>query len=177
MERNDVAGIFDDERTASAAVEKLLGEHFGAGTDLTVMVSKQHEREQVQISEPIPAYRAAAIGAGLGALVAALIVGIAGIGFGPFTLIEWGPLWAIFEAAYTGGAVGMALGALVSIEMIHPKADFESVKIRDGVVWVGLHASAARADRAREILTAAGARHVVERDPRSAEGFGFRHAA
>jgi hypothetical protein len=176
-ERKDVAGVFDSESAASAAVQKLLDEHFGACNDLSVIVSKQHERQSVVIWEPLPTYRAAAVGAVVGALVAGVIVAFTGIGFGPFTLIEWGLPWAVFEAAYVGAAVGLALGALMSIEMAHPKADFDTVAVRDGVVWVGLHASAARAERARAILAEAGARHVMERDPEVVDPFSFSHAA
>jgi hypothetical protein len=173
----DIAGIFSDEKAAATAVEILIDDHFRAGTDLSVIASKHHQREPVRVWEPMPAYRVGAIGAGVGAALAGLIVAFTGIGFGPFTLIEWGPLWAIFEAAFTGGCIGFAIGAIVSIEMARPSADFGSVGIHDGVVWVGLHASSVRAERAREILTKAGAKHVMERDPETIGTFTFRHAA
>jgi hypothetical protein len=176
METRDVAGVFDSEEAAAAAVDKLLAEHFGACNDLSVIVSKHHERQSVVIWEPPPVYSAAAVGAGVGAVLAALIVGFAGIRFGPFTLVEWGPLWAVFEAAFTGGSVGFALGAMTSFEMVYPRADFGTVGIHDGVVWVGLHASPARAERAEAILAEGGARHVLER-PETFEHFSFRHAA
>lgn len=175
-ETKDVAGVFSNEEAAAAAVDKLLHEHFGACNDLSVIVSKHHERQPVRIWEPLPVYRTAAIGTAIGAALAAAIVGIAGIGFGPFTLVEWGPLWAIFEAAFTGGSVGFAIGAIMSFEMAHAKADFDTVGIHDGVVWVGLHASPARAERAQAILAEAGARHVMER-PEPVGSFNFRHAA
>ena len=175
-ETKDVAGVFDSEAAAGAAVEKLLLEHFGACNDLSVIVSKHHERESVTIWEPLPTYRVAAIGAAMGAALAALIVGFAGIDFGPFTLEAWGPLWAIFEAALAGGSIGFAIGAMMSIEMAHAKADFSTVGIHDGVVWVGLQASPVRAERAQAILAEAGARHVMER-PEPVGQFNFRHAA
>ncbi|MEQ1855348.1 MAG: hypothetical protein ABL963_02705 [Longimicrobiales bacterium] len=176
-ETKDVAGVFDNEKDASAAVERLIGEHFGACNELSVIVSRNHVREAVRIDEPIPVYRAAAIGAAMGAGLGALIVVVAGIGFGPFTLIEWGPLWAAFEAAYVGGSMGLAVGAMMSFEMGHPKADFGAVGIHDGVVWVSLHASEARAERARAILAEVGARHVMERGPEGVGPFTFSHAA
>jgi len=175
-EIKDVAGVFDSEAAAGAAVDKLFAEHFGASNDLSVIVSKHHERESVTIWEPLPTYRVSAIGAAVGAAIGGLIVGFAGIDFGPFTLEAWGPLWAIFEAALAGGGVGFAIGAMMSIEMAHPKADFGTVGIHDGVVWVGLHASPARAARAEAILAEAGARHVMER-PEHAGQFGFGRAA
>ncbi len=176
-EAKDVAGIFDSQEAAAVAVNRLLAEHYGAANELSVIVSKHHERETVRISEPLPAYRMAAIGAAIGAGIGGLIVAFMGIAFGPFTLIEWGPLWAIFEAAYVGGSMGFAVGAMMSFEMAHAKADFGNVALRYGVVWVGLHASEARAERAREILAQGGARHVMERGPEGAGTFGFSHAA
>lgn len=164
-EMTDIAGIFKDEEAAGAAVKTLIHEHFSACDDLSVIVSNKHEREAVPVWEPIPAERASAIGAAAGALLAGVGVAISGLTFGPFTLIEWGPLWAIFEAAFTGGSIGFALGALISIEMLEPRADFSATHIKDGVVWVGVHASVDRADRAREILAEAGAKHVMEREP------------
>ncbi|MSR19756.1 MAG: hypothetical protein EXR91_02075 [Gemmatimonadetes bacterium] len=175
-EMTDIAGIFKDEETAAAAVKTLIHEHFSACDDLSVIVSKGQEREAVPVWEPIPAERASAIGAAVGALLAGVAVAISGLTFGPFTLIEWGPLWAIFEAAFTGDSIGFALGALVSIEMLEPRADFRATHIRDGVVWVGVHSSTARAGRARDILAEAGAKYVMEREP-AVGSFHFQQAA
>lgn len=172
----DVAGIFKDEKAAAAAVQNLIHEHFIPNGDLSVIVSNGREREAVRVWESIPAERAAAIGALAGALLAGAGVAISGLAFGPFTLIAWGPLWAVFEAAFTGGAVGFALGALMSIEMIEPAADFAAARIHEGVVWVGVHATVARAGRAREILAEAGAKHVMEREP-VVGSFQFQQAA
>ena len=172
----DIAGIFKDEETAAAAVKQLIGEHFSASDGLSVIASKGQERETVPVWEPIPAERAAMVGAAVGALLAGAGVAISGLTFGPFTLVEWGPLWAIFEAAFTGGSIGFALGALISIEMLEPRADFRATHIHDGVVWVGVRASTDRAGRARDILAAAGAKHVMEREP-VIGSFHFQQAA
>ncbi len=175
-EMRDIAGIFSDEKSAADAVKKLVDAHFSPRDDLSVIASHRHERKGVPIWEPIPTERVSAIGAAVGALLAGAAVAISGLSFGPFTLIEWGPLWAVFEAAFTGGCLGFALGALMSIEMIQPEADFRKAHIQDGVVWVGVRASAARAGRAREILALAGAKHVMEKEP-VIGSFHFQHAA
>ena len=175
-EMKDVAGIFDDEQTAAAAVKTLIDEHFSQPDALSVIVAKGPEREVVPIWERLPVERVAAIGAALGALLAGGAVAIAGLTFGPFTLIAWGPLWAVFEAAFTGGSLGFALGALLAIEMVEPAADFSRVRVRGGVVWVGVHVGATRAGRASEILAEAGAKHVMEREP-VLGSFHFQQAA
>lgn len=164
-EMKDVAGIFNDEETAAAAVKTLIDEHFGQPDALTVIVANGPEREVVPIWERLPVERASAIGAAVGALLAGGAVAIAGLTFGPFTLIPWGPLWAVFEAAFTGACVGFSLGALMGIEMVEPAADFSRAHVRAGVVWVGVHVGAARMGRASEILAEAGAKHVMEREP------------
>jgi hypothetical protein len=173
QETKDIAGIFETQPAAAEAVKRLVSEHFGACNELSVIVSNRHEREAVPVTEPIPAYESAAIGTALGAFLAGVVVAIAGMDSGPFTLVEWGPLWAIFEAAFTGGSVGFAVGALMSIEGIHKVADFSGTKMRDGVVWVGVSASGQRAERAREILAEAGAKHIMERKPEGADSYHF----
>ncbi len=173
QETKDIAGIFDDESTAAKAVHRLVSEYYGACNELSVIKSNRHEREPVPVWERIPVYRSAAIGAAVCALLAGVGVAIAGIGFGPFTLVEWGPLWAVFEAAFTGGSFGFAVGSLMSIEDVHLEADFKGTRIREGVVWVGVQATGARADRAREILTEAGAKHLMERKPEGEDSYHF----
>lgn len=164
-EMKEVAGIFKDEETAAAAVKTLIDEHFSQPDALTVIVADGPEREVVPIEERLPVERVSALGAAVGALLAGGAVAISGLTFGPFTLIPWGPLWAVFEAAFTGGSVGFALGALMGIEMVEPAVDFSRAHFRGGVVWVGVRVGAIRAGRANEILAEAGAEHVMEREP------------
>jgi hypothetical protein len=164
-EHKEIAGVFEDAPGASNAVHALLAEHFGESDGLNVVVLNGDQSHAVSIVESFPTYRMSAIGAGVGAVLAALAVLIAGIDFGPFTLTAWGPAWAAFEAAFIGGSIGFALGALMSYESVDPEVDFQFVDLRDAVVRVALTASGARADRARDILVAAGARQLRERVP------------
>lgn len=173
QETKEIAGIFESQPAAAEAVRRLVSEHFGACNDLSVIVSDRQEREAVPVSEPIPVGKSAWVGAALGAFVAGVAVAFTGIDFGPFTLVEWGSLWAIFEGAFTGGSAGFAVGALMSIEAIHQVADFSKTKMKDGVVWVGVSATAPRAAQARQILAEAGAKHLMERRPEAAESYHF----
>jgi hypothetical protein len=172
-----IAGIFDEEPQASKAVKGLLSEHFGSCDHLEVIASNRHDREVVRIRERFPTWRYAFYGAFLGAFFTEVGIGISGIGFGPFTLTDWGPYWAVFEAGWIGASVGFALGALLSIEPADPELAFDALRIRDGVVWVGLRAAGARARRARQILSEAGARHLMEREPEEADFHHFRPMA
>ena len=160
--RKTVAGIFRDEDAAAGALIRLAEEHFDLETDVSVIVSHRHERESVPVRTNFHVGRYPAIGATVGAVLAGMGVAATGLAFGPFTLIAAGPVLAALEAAYAGGATGFALGALMSIDFSRPEADFHAAHIHDGVVWIGVQASGARAERALRILGDAGARHFME---------------
>ena len=156
-----VAGVFADEAHAADAVKKLIEEHYNANHEINVIASHKREHEGVPVRQEFKFGRNASVGAAVGAVLAGAGVAIAGLTFGPLTLIAAGPIVAALEGAFAGGATGFALGALASMDMSEPEADFHASHIHDGVVWVGVQASGARGMRAREILTEAGARHFT----------------
>jgi hypothetical protein len=78
---------------------------------------------------------------------------------GPFSLVAAGPAAVALEAAYAGGSAGFMPGAAAGLTQSKTEADFRLAHTHEGVVWVGVHATGARAAKAREILSAAGARH------------------
>lgn len=168
-ERRTVAGIFENESAAAGALERLVEEHFDVENDVSVIVSHRHAREDVPVREDFHVGRMSTIGAAVGAVLAAAGVTVAGLTFGPFSLIAAGPVVAALEAAYAGGAIGFAMGALVSIDLVEPEASFYAAHIHEGVVWVGVQAGEARAERARQILTEAGAKHFMDHRPAFAE--------
>jgi hypothetical protein len=160
-----VAGIFKDEAAAAQALEQLIEEHFDVETEVSLIASRHHDREDVPIREDFHVGRLATIGAAIGALLAAAGVTVVGLTFGPISLIAAGPVVAALEGAYAGGAIGFAMGALVSIDLVEPEAVFYAAHIHEGVVWVGVRAGEARAERARQILTEAGAKHFMDHRP------------
>ena len=159
-----VAGIFDDEEAAGVAVQRLVAEHFDPRNDLNVIASHHQERETVPVWQNLPLGRDSAIGAAAGAFLVGAGVALSGLSFGPLTLTP-GVLAAVLESAFAGGAVGFAFGALLGLDHAKTEARFDVTGVRDGVIWVGVTASGARARRAREILADAGARHFMEREP------------
>jgi hypothetical protein len=164
-QRKTVAGIFADEAAAAKALEGLIEEHFDVETEVSVIVSHRHEREEVPIRSDFHVGRNASLGGAIGAVLAGVGVAAVGLTAGPFTLIAAGPILAALEAAYVGGATGFAIGALVSIDMVEPEAEFYAAHIHEGVVWVGVRAAEPRAERARQILAEAGARHFMDHRP------------
>ena len=165
QERKTVAGIFESEEAAAKALERLIEEHFDIENEVSVIVSHRHEREEVPIRSDFHVGRTAGIGAAVGAVLAGVGVAVAGLTTGPFTLVAAGPILAALEAAYAGGATGFAIGALVSIDVVEPEAEFFAAHIHEGVVWVGVQAVGPRAERARQILAEAGARHFMDHRP------------
>jgi hypothetical protein len=165
LPRQTVAGIFPDEASANRALEKLLEAHFDVEADASVIVSSHHDRQTIPIWSDVPVTRVASIGAAAGAFLAAVAVLVAGIDFGPFSLVPWGSAFAAFEAAFAAGSVGMAMGIMMSFEFAKPAAAFHLARMHDGVIWVGVQAAGARADLARNVLIAAGARHFMESRP------------
>jgi len=156
-----VAGVFEDEEHAASAVKLLIEAHYDPHHEINVIASHRREHENVPIREDFKFKRNASIGAAVGAVLAGAGVALAGLTFGPFTLVAAGPIVAALEGSAAGGAVGFALGSLTALEMSKEEAAFHTARIHDGVVWVGVQVEGDRAVRAREILTAAGARHFT----------------
>lgn len=165
FERQTVAGIFQNEASAAAALDKLLEAHFDIEADARVVVSNRHDRQQIPIWSDVPVTRTAGIGAAVGALLAATAILALRIDFGPFSLVEWGAAFAAFEAAFAAGSVGMVIGIMLSFEFAKPAPAFHLSHIHDGVVWVGVKAAGQRAELARRILAEAGARHFMDSRP------------
>lgn len=164
-ERKTVAGTFRHEAEAAEALKRLIEEHFDVERDVSVIVSRRHERERVAVRADLHVERTSAIGAAVGAVLAGAGIALAGLTTGPFTMVAAGPVVAALEGAYAGGATGFALGALAAFDVLKPEADFDAAHFHDGVVCVGVHAAGARLDRARDILREAGAKHFMDRMP------------
>jgi len=163
--RKTVAGIFREREAAASAVKALAEAHFDPDSDVTMIVSHGHDhRERISAGATFEIGRNAAIGAAVGALTAAVGMALAGLDFGFFTMENAGPVWAALEAGYIGGCVGFALGALLSMDLARAGSGLRHSRVEGGVILVGVQASGARAERAHEILGAAGARHFMEED-------------
>jgi hypothetical protein len=156
-----VAGVFADEEHAADAVKHLIEAHYDPHHEINVIASHRREHENVPIREDFQFTRNCSIGAAVGAVLAGVGVAFAGLTFGPLTLVAAGPVVAALEGSFAGGAVGFALGSLTALDMTKHEAAFHTAHIHDGVVWVGVQAKGDRGTRARDILSAAGARHFT----------------
>ncbi len=157
-----IAGVFADEEHAADAVRKLIEAHYDPHHEINVIASHRREHENVPIREDFKFKRNASIGAAVGAVLAGAGVTLAGLTFGPLSLVAAGPIVAALESAFAGGAVGFAVGSLTALEMTEQEAAFHTAHIHDGVVWVGVQVKGERAERARKILSEAGAKHFMD---------------
>ena len=64
----------------------------------------------------------------------------------------------IREGALAVGAFGVVTGWVVGLGLLREEADFHAAHIKEGSVWVGVHAMGAHAAEAHSILEAAGAK-------------------
>ena len=157
-----VAGVFDNEESAAQAVGALAKAGFHAPDDLSVISSHQREHEAVPVVDEPEVIHGAEAGTAIGVVLAAAGATLAGVTVGPLTLLASGPVIAVLETAFLGGASGWAIGALEGLGIWKEEAAFYATQIHDGVVWVGVHAEGARAEEARRILTEAGAKHFMD---------------
>src|SRR5690349_15429258 len=138
--RDTMAGVFGDEATATKALEMLMNEHFSPEIDLSVLVTRDDEKEVVRIQAEPPGDRVALVGGAVAALAGGVAVAIAGLTFGQFSIVACGPLFAVGEAAYVGGVLGISMGVLLCHDFAKTKPAFETARIHGGDVWVGVKA-------------------------------------
>lgn len=153
----DVAGVFDNNTEANAAVSKLLDAGFKK-EDLSLIVS-DHVRHTIFASptddeSPRAAkggVAGALFGGALGALVSSLaLVGIAVLpGSG---LLVVGPLFAALSGAGAGAIAGGISGALISAGFAVDEAKRYEKEISLGKAVIVVHASDEMADTARIAL-------------------------
>jgi hypothetical protein len=160
--RGVVAGVFTDQKGASQAVAALVEAHFEPEDDISVVLTDEWtlEREDVPIRDELEIIEGAEIGGGIGVVLGAGGAGLvaAGILAGPAALVAAGPVIAALKGALAVGAFGVVAGWLVGLGIVKEEADFHAAHIKQGSVWVGVHATGERADKARAILAANGAK-------------------
>lgn len=159
--RSVVSGVFATQDAAARALAALVEAHFEPEDDISIVLTDEWtlERENVPIRDELEMIEGARLGGGVGALVGAVGAGMvaAGLVAGPAALVAVGPVIAALEGALAGGAFGVVAGWMVGLGVVREEADFHAARIREGSVWVGVHATGDRAEAAHRILAAAGA--------------------
>lgn len=160
--RDVVAGVFSDQGHAAEALAQLVESHFEPEDDISVVLTDPWslDRQDVPIRDELEIIEGAEWGGAIGGIVGALGAGLvaAGLIAGPAALVALGPVVAALEGALAVGGFGVVTGWLVGLGIQREEADFHATRIEEGDVWIGVHATGARAEMAREILAAAGGR-------------------
>ena len=157
-----VLALFEESSAATAAARSLRS--FGVAREGVSVVARSQDEEGVlaeaagaspgsEIEESLRASQLGELGAHMLAAVALVMPGV-----GP--IVADGPLAAgMAEAA--GHLAGDISQALERAGMSRSDAQLWETKIRGGAVLVGAHVEPTQVPGARDVLTSAGAAHVV----------------
>ncbi|MEX2467165.1 MAG: hypothetical protein WD995_09645 [Gemmatimonadota bacterium] len=160
--RGIVAGVFEDQESAARALAALVESHFEPEDDISVVLTDEWtlEHEDVRLRDELEIIEGARLGGGIGVVLGAAGAGMvaAGLLAGPAALVAAGPVVAALKGALALGAFGVVTGWLVGLGIVREEADFHAAHIKEGAVWVGVHATGERAEKARAILEEAGAK-------------------
>lgn len=135
-----ITGLFDDANKASHAISTLEAKGIPA-TDMSLVASENFKKESFGIEQSTKLPEGAAIGAGSGGAVGALIAGFTTVGAiasGGAGLIAAGPLVAALAGGGTGAAVGGAVGASVGAFIPEDEVKHYQDAIEKGSVLVGV---------------------------------------
>lgn len=159
-----ITGLFKDPADASAAIEDLaLG---GVPIDKISVVASEHiGPEGFGVTEHSHVGEGAAIGAGSGGAIGALVAGFTAIGAvatGGVGLIAAGPLIAALAGAGAGAAVGGTVGGLVGLMVPGHEVDFYKKALDEGCVLVGVEDENDYVSKARDVFKRHDAKKIVK---------------
>jgi hypothetical protein len=158
-------GIYDDRASAERAVDHLHGLGYGRDDISVLMHDKTREKEFAEATGTHTAQGAvtgAAVGGGLGAIIAALtatgsVAAIVGTG-GAATPLVAGPLAAALAGLGVGGAAGGLVGALVGAGIPEHRAKQYESRLNNGGIMVGVTPKSEHRDDLQRYFTEEDAR-------------------
>lgn len=160
-----VTGLFLDDQAAKQAVEKLVGEGFAA-EDIGILVADEGGVEGTGVERSTGVAAGVTTGGGLGATLGAVGGVLVSLGTLPaigFGLAAAGPIAAAVGGAVAGAAGGGLLGTLACLGFWSTEPDLTD-DLRGGALLLGVPTTTReRTDDARKVLSAAGAKWVVDR--------------
>lgn len=142
-------GFFSDDQAAAGAVQQLLNADFDSEHIGVLMLDGKGVTE-------VPVKHKTAVGTGIavGGLLGATAAAIALPGLG---LIAFGGAFAHVAAAAAGGAAGSLLGSLGGLGIWSDEPNIPRQAFERGDVLVGVLVPEDQAERAKSVLTQAGA--------------------
>ena len=154
-----VVGLFQDQASAEAAIQRLTAAGF-RGDQIGVAVRDRDQQQTLTEGTGTQAAEAAATGAVSGGMVGGLVGLLAGVGalaipgIGP--IIAGGALASTLAGLGIGAAAGGLIGALVGMGIPEEDAKHFERGFKEGGILVTVNAGS-RADEARQALEAGGA--------------------
>jgi hypothetical protein len=158
-----ITGLFEHPHQASAAVDDLIA----AGVPVkavSVVATDSLGEESFGIREKTKVAEGAAIGAGTGGSIAALVAGFTAVGALGATgigLLAAGPIVAALAGAGAGAAAGGLIGGAIGLGIPEHEVKFYEDKLEKGAVLVGVDTDRVRNQDVKEIFRRHGADRVA----------------
>ncbi len=157
-----ITGVFNESSKATQAIDRLHAAGF-ANSEISIVASESTSDHAFAVRTGSKVGEGAAIGAGLGGGVLALLAGLTAVGVvasGGIGLIAAGPLVAALAGAGAGAAAGGLVGGLVGLGIPEHEAKYYDGIIEKGGVLVGVKADGDRREIAKTIFKECGAETV-----------------
>ncbi|HZI18665.1 MAG TPA: hypothetical protein VEY09_08715 [Pyrinomonadaceae bacterium] len=159
-----VTGAFKNRVAAEAAVDALIKRDY-TRDDISVLMSDATKSKEFAIETGTRAADGLGIGAAVGGGVGAVLAAIAAVGTNILLpglgIIVAGPLAAALAGAGAGGAAGGLIGALVGAGIPEHRAKVYDASLRAGGILIGVESKEnEEADKLEKLLEELGADHV-----------------
>ncbi len=159
-----LTGLFPTAADASAAVQALTSIGI-AQEDISLVASDRVDKAAFGVETHTKLPEGAAVGAGAGGAIGALVAGFTMIGTlatGGAGLLVAGPLVAALAGAGAGAATGAGVGALVGLAIPEHEIKHYENALEHGAVLVGVHLDSndPRVDEVKSLLNAHHANRV-----------------
>jgi len=136
-----ITGLFDTPREAAQAVQSLESHGFTAN-DISVVAAEDFDRDAFAVESGSKMAEGAAVGAGTGGAIGAIVAGFTTIGAvaatGGTGLLVAGPIAGALAGAGAGGVGGGILGGLVGSAIPEHEVKHYEDAIGKGSVLVGV---------------------------------------
>lgn len=132
--------VFDNHTDAQRAIDRLVAAGVNS-TDVTLLASESTARDAFGFKPKSKVGEGAAVGAGMGGAVGALVAGFMAVGAistGGGLLLA-GPLVAALAGAGAGAASGGLIGAAVGLGIPETEVEYYENVLKEGGVIVAVH--------------------------------------
>lgn len=151
---NVITGLFESPAKAAHAVDCLIAKGVPAD-DISVVASENVNKDAFTVETTSKLPEGAAVGAGTGGAIGALIAGFTSVGAvatGGVGLLAVGPIVAALAGAGAGAASGAAVGALAGYAIPEHEVKHYEDALEKGSVLLGVEKKSDRNDMVKDCL-------------------------